>query len=669
MKALLIKELRENFKIGVVALVMFTLLVLGVGFSYSRFIHAMALGARSPQTEWNSLHPLASETFLLAVTSFCGLFGVLLGWLQIHNEKHRDLWAFLIHRPAPRTHLFWAKTIAGLTLYSLAAGVPLFSFLFWMSIPGNLAAPFEWAMAWPLAASFLLGMVWYFGGMLTRLREARWYASRALGLGVAVVATGTTVAFSQWWQMALALAGCGVLLAFVVWGAFHSHGYYEPQPVLGKMALTTSLTLGATVIVTFGAMLIVYLAPGLLVHEPWRQYVMLNDGIVYKQISRWNGRIELQGLNGNVIKGVNSWQDISARFCPTLHLTPKMNQPDRHGPLFTYWDATPDTIWFHWTRYGRLVGYNLATRRLLGNLGPSGFAFGRSQPGERFAIPAQYVPSMSRQMLHTATTLYEVNIQSRTVRPIFNTTTDDPIFAAGHALGAGPYVAVLTHHWLQLIGPDDRTLWRIPFEQPRPDYTDVRISSIDIKDGRYAVWVGPSHEADQRNPGKLPTHVTWLSASQDALDKKVLLPPLSSPNEGNALRDKFVSVVMPPVMILTFFLAADELVPWQLPAIGLAIALLIFVPLGAWRARRYSFSLPAQIAWAIFHLFSGLPGFLAFLAVHDWPARERCHNCNKLRAVNRQQCEHCASDFPPPSRDGTEIFEPLLVRQTTPEIK
>lgn len=663
MKILIVKEVRENFKIAVVAIVMFALLVLGAGFSYSRFIDGIALGHRVAGNEWKSLHPLTSTTLIMAVTSFCTLFGLLLGWLQIHHEKHRDLWAFLVHRPVPRAHLFWAKIFAGLTLYSLAAGLPLFSFLLWMSIPGNLAAPFEWAMAWPLAASFFLGMVWYFGGMLTRLREARWYASRALGLGVAIVATGATLILGEWSHVTLALAGGGVILAFAVWGAFHSHGYYEPQPVLGKMALTGSLALGSTVVVAFAAMLIVYISPGLLVQEPWTQYVMLNDGLIYKQISRWNGAVQLQDLNGNVLKDVNSWQDMQGRLRHTVHLSAAMkerNQPNRYMPLFTYWDATPDTIWFHWTRYGRLVGYNLATRRLVGNLGPAGFSFGRTQPGDRFEVPAQHIPLISRHTLHTATALYEVNIQNRTVRSVFTTTTDDPILASGY-VATGPIgdIAVLTRRWLQLVGPDDKTIWRIPFEQPRPDYTDVRISIVDLKQGRFAVWVGPSFEADRKDPGKLPMHITWFRASQGVLDKKEL-PPLSSPNAGNALRDKFVSVVMPPVVILTIFLSGDEQTPWQLPVISFAIAFFIFVPLGAWRARRYNFSLPAQIVWTIFHLFSGLPGFLAFLAVHDWPAREHCPACKKLRAVNRERCEHCGTEFPPPTKDGTEIFEPLV---------
>jgi uncharacterized OB-fold protein len=48
---------------------------------------------------------------------------------------------------------------------------------------------------------------------------------------------------------------------------------------------------------------------------------------------------------------------------------------------------------------------------------------------------------------------------------------------------------------------------------------------------------------------------------------------------------------------------------------------------------------------------------LAFIAVQEWPARERCASCGKLRIVENERCEHCGSPFPAPKLTGTEIFE------------
>jgi hypothetical protein len=672
MKTLIIKELRENFKIGLIGFAFFTLIVLGSGLSYSRFINAVASGTRSLLTNQNHLHPLTSSEFVMAVGWACATFGLLLGWLQVHNEKHRDLWAFLIHRPIPRTVVFWAKVLSGLSLYVTAAGLPLFLFLLWMSVPGHVAAPFEWAMASPIGASFLLGIAWYFAGMLTRIREARWYLTRALGIGAAIVATGAAVMSWHQWELTLVLIGCGSLLAIAVWGAFHSHGYYEPQPTFGKIALTSSITFGTIMVVGFAAVLILELFPGVRRQPPSMQYVMLTDGAVHKQIYHWGGTLQLQDLQGNVLNDVRGFDDLQARQAPSLRLIGD-KQPDRSTPPFYFWDATPDTIWFYWTAYGRLFGFDLRTRQLIGTLGPMGFSPNDSRSGDRldrFELPWAFTPGSSREDLHTDNAVYEVDTQKRTVRPVFTTPADDPILAAGSggvarsgARALRLNTAVLTRRSLRLIGPDDQIIWRVPFEQPRKEYTDVMISILGTN-GQFAVSVAPSYRAETKNPGKFPVYVTWFDREQDVL-KKTELPPLSSANKDPVPGDNFIGAVMPPAVITLLFTVTKQSLRSQPPLISVTIALLIFVPLGAWVGRRYNFSSRAQIAWAIFHLFSGLPGFLAFIAVHDWPAREGCRNCNKLRAVNRDQCEHCRADFPPPTQDGTEIFEPVLLRQTT----
>ena len=53
--------------------------------------------------------------------------------------------------------------------------------------------------------------------------------------------------------------------------------------------------------------------------------------------------------------------------------------------LASPWQATQDTLWYYWNRYGRLVGYDVATRRCIGSLGPKGFAADLVGGGDRFS--------------------------------------------------------------------------------------------------------------------------------------------------------------------------------------------------------------------------------------------------------------------------------------------
>ena len=131
---------------------------------------------------------------------FCAIFGAVLGWLQIHNERRPDLWAFLMHRPMTRTGIFLGKAMAGLGLYAAGGGRAAAGLHRLGAVAGAGGGAVRASMLRPLAAFFLAGTVCYFAGMLTGLRQARWYASRALGLGVAIVVIPLMWESPAFWQ-------------------------------------------------------------------------------------------------------------------------------------------------------------------------------------------------------------------------------------------------------------------------------------------------------------------------------------------------------------------------------------------------------------------------------------------------------------------------------------
>jgi hypothetical protein len=164
----------------------------------------------------------------------------------------------------------------------------------------------------------------------------------------------------------------------------------------------------------------------------------------------------------------------------TVDFTEGKQQP-AFGPL-QYWDATSGTIWFYWAKYGRLVGFDLLTRHLVGSLGPDGFAAGVPKTGARFN-------GASQRTLYTRATVYQADLGTRTLKPLFVTTKDDPVGATSDVLenGGFSYTVVLTRHWVQLIMADGTTTWRLPFEQPRSDYTDVKVVTL-MPRGNLRCW-------------------------------------------------------------------------------------------------------------------------------------------------------------------------------------
>jgi ABC-type transport system involved in multi-copper enzyme maturation permease subunit len=671
MKALLQKELRENLGLAVLGLAIFSVLLLVSCLTYSELMSEFVSGRSSGGGGFDRFLPLGSGLFLTETGFFCALFGAVLGWVQVNNERHPDLWAFLVHRPITRTGLFLGKALAGLSLYGLAAGVPLVCYIAWTWLPGHVAAPFDPAMLQPVIALFLNGVVGYFAGMLTGLRQARWYASRALGLGTAFVVTVAILGAPAFWQALLAGLLGAAILATAVWGAFHSHGYYRNQPRLGQAALTAALAFGA-VVVTF--CVVAMLSNGLRHYRPpedWASYLMAKDGTVYK--ANWPAKgpeqiVDLEGkprfdpktgqpeqFNRLVSRNVSLWVDFQG-------------QPPRRAGYFhtallaPFWKSTPDTLWYYWPRYGRVVGYDVRSRRLLGSLGPKGFAKDLRGGGDR----ASQAPGA---LLTTRGAVYQIDLESRTTKALFTTTNDDPIGAASEVWDdAGwQYTIVVTRRFVHLLTPDGRPVCQAPFPPSYADGSQVQVSMLEPT-GRFAVWFHPPELLDLNAARKGPIHIAWMDRERGVF-RTVELPNLSH-WRGFALADKVMMMLVPSLLEIIVPLVTSSFlsvpVMWEFVLLNWALAAVLWVPAGLWLGRRYSFGWGAQIGWALFHLLFGLAGFLAFLSVQEWPARQPCPQCGKLRVVDRPRCEHCGAGFAPPEKTGTEIYEPLPASETTP---
>lgn len=661
MKALIQKELRENFKWGVLGFVVWTALLLFAVRSHSGLLRSL------DPSRLEALQPLNS---LPEAGWLCAILGLLLGWFQIHNETHHELWAFLVHRPVTRTTLFFGKIIAGVTLYVLAACIPLLAFIVWVATPGHVAAPFEWSMVLPVASFFLAGLVYYFAGMLTALRKARWYASRGLGIGVALISSGAVLTVDRPWDF-LIVFFCLAILALAVWGAFHSSGHYDTQPRPGKLALIGTLTIGA-------AVALFALATGVLDtllsngSFSWSNYVVTRDGTVYKQIQRPGQPSEIVDINGSRATDPKTGRavgpdEFNRRVANSVWATrypdKRARSISRRDRWFTYWGENSGTLWYFWNRYGQLVGYDRMTRRLIGSLGANGFTPGLSTAPDPFMLPAYHHAQGFSRTLATANALYELDLDKPATRVLFRTASDDPIEAFNDlVLTMHDWNAlVVTRRFVRLLNADG-TLLQQPYEPFPSRQTEVRVFFLDPP-GRFALWIAPGVMANAGPEKSPPTQVTWIERTQ-GVTKRAELPKLAWQNPTPRVWEIFISSLVPPAVLVGIRLFTETSANVQIDAntvisIAFAVSALLCVPIGWSLSRRYNFSNPSRFGWAAFLLLSGLPGLLAFISVHDWPARLSCPNCKKPRPVDLDQCQHCGAEFPLPEKTGIEIFEPL----------
>jgi hypothetical protein len=661
MKTLIRKELRENLKLALPAFVIF-------GFVLWRLYQNAAT------------QPLLTVSVLRPIHMICSMVGLGLGWFQIYHERHRDLWAFLIHRPVTKTKIFFAKVITGLCLYIVAMGLPLVGWVAGSAMPGQFASPFEWEMVLPVGGIFLMGTVWYFAGLLVGLRQARWFASRGLvllaALFLSLLADSEPCWLPGFAQEYLVLGVGGAILALAAWGAFQGNGSDDDQPVWGRRALTCTLALGVTFIGVLSQAVFESLA--LRGHGSVSAYYEIaRDGNLRQVILRPSQPAAILDAAGAPLKDPESGLKMSlAKFDKLVAESfpvsvdfgdqSEVRNLLQPGTRFFAPLQTVDRVAWYWTRRGRLAGYDTATRQLVATIEPDSFP----RASDRFLRPqldSDIEPEEdtgsqngdAQQVLATRTRVYGIHLTDRSTKVLFTTTEDEPIGGARSIPNRG--IVIVTRHCVQMIGRDGNPVWKVPCKSAYPRPIWVKVSELAAQ-GQFAVWVGPYFAAnrqnriDHRNYSRI-----FLVSDAEGVRAPIELEPPTAVHESQVAQAwswRRSALLMPPVPI--FY----KLLGWRairIGMVGISSGTAVLCALaGWWLGRRYRFTLGAQLGWGAFHLLGGLPGFLAFLSVQEWPARERCPDCREMRPVELAECEHCQTPFPPPGKDGTEIFEPLV---------
>jgi hypothetical protein len=100
-------------------------------------------------------------------------------------------------------------------------------------------------------------------------------------------------------------------------------------------------------------------------------------------------------------------------------------------------------------------------------------------------------------------------------------------------------------------------------------------------------------------------------------------------------------------------LAMSQFWPALVVALFIAAA---FAALCYGRLVRYRAGHAERIAWTLFVLLFGLPGWIGFRFARAWPVLEACPSCQTTVPRDRETCIRCAEVFPGPAMRGTEVF-------------
>ena len=420
MQAMIWKEIRQNLP--------------WTGFLFVASAGAFAYAVKhAPAGYIYSDEPVLGQAFcLVSRLGFLGLAGVL-GLLGTVFDSRPDAWAFLVHRPEPRTTIFWSKLLAAWIAYLLVAGLPLAGAIIWIMQTERLGRPFYWEMGLVHIADLFAGAAAVPLGMIVGLRPARWYAGRGIPLLAMFLGIGLAELTREFWHCVPLLTFWGAVVVWAARGVFVAGVSGNRAKGLGGAALAIVMFVGLlSISMFFMAMLgFKHAKPSIK-----RSMTVYSDGkaIVVESNHLDNAYCKVRYADGTpsaLFENLKPGQDIGfSRDAGNFERSMD------HWQRYFYWDKSDqavhlsffrDTVdWYYLAGEKRIVGYSMESHRLIGSVGPGGFA--ESEVKEAFTgqLLAQTIAMTPHsEFPPNATTLvfdkaiYEFDSKARTMRLLF----------------------------------------------------------------------------------------------------------------------------------------------------------------------------------------------------------------------------------------------------------
>jgi hypothetical protein len=682
MKAMLWKELRENFKWAVLAM-------LGLGL-------AEFYGLTENDAYTDQAATLCKSSFLMSTSFGCAAVGLILGLIQILPEQRRDQWAALLHRPVTRATIFRGKAFAGILLYLVATIPPFLACIWYAATPGHFSSPFVPQMTFPGVADICAGAMYYFAALFVGLRKGAWFGTRAFGFLAAVVVSFFVA--NAYYPLFRVPVEASVLMALALftagWGAILTNGALHDQPRLGRLALVTVIFYGVCGLGSIALIVInMFSSPDYYYGTGYQVDV---GGRPLKFISSNNAGTTVTDLAGNIIHDKRFTTGYSYNyllgFTPISRYIGDPHEIKNHAFDYGYRNnqtyvalagGTFDTEaerWYYLPKEREFIGYYFKTNQRIGSIGQDGF-----RPGYEQAAPLlEYVPSLGYyglpSIVQFGSTVYENDFDQRKLTPIFSQPGTD-VFGASPMRSNQDQTVALNWGALALldkmlvINKTGQIIATLPYHQDMDRWGSLEVAVEPAKD-RFFLRYGPSQWIDNRVQEKMPSYLEEMDAKGTLLNAYTL-PPVPEPDYPRTWQRYISESLQQPAFFFGNIVykkigalcgskrLAQELdetlgpgwkyfkeISIRISVVSFALAALTL----AW-ARQVHMEWSRAWSWVAFVLAFNLAGLVTFRLVADWPVRVRCPQCNRKRPVDEPLCPHCGASWPAPVSRGTEIFD------------
>ncbi len=485
------------------------------------------------------------------------------------------------------------------------------------------------------------------------------------------------------------------------------------SPAIAMAGLPLALILAAGAIVVWGLLSLWAVQVGLHV-AGWdkaqtERLIFLPDGTVRVETSSpadHHSQRHYRDLDGNSVAGPDG---DNRHFLQGTRLLARLDQKEDGAVswerrLRTFGDGQdPATLWYfvadgRTDGTGYFVGYDSKSRARVGFLGTAGFRPGPLPAEELFPCngiasgpnacvlprdgehprsgnvdlglpPGDRIGSRDVYVLGRDGKIYHADLPERTVR----VAREERDLCWG-AIATGRYhevrgtpsrLLVRTADTMLLCDERGEELSRYPIPDP---LRGQEITFAETSTGEALLsWHSP---IDFLAP-EVEHRIFWISPDGRCREARVTLPRPSGPEIVT-----FGGLVVPEPLVLGGMIVSlrprdlleegleesyPEAMARALWEFGPALIMAQLIALGCAvhcyrRLGRFGRTGPERLAWTLFVLALGLPGWIAFRFGMPWPVLEACPKCQQEVPQDRESCVRCEMLFPTPVPKGTEVF-------------
>ena len=636
----------------------------------------------------------------------CFFVALAFGFLQSIPDSGTEARGYLLHRPIALTKIFWAKLLAGGAAYALCLFPPLFILACYLEYKGPQTLPTN---AWQLLPMLFLSIMFYAAhpaAMWTAYREAKWVGSKCFPLAFVLITLFTIYAFMysmQWWSLIGLGAFTGIALWVIIASAHHAFRVDQFSPPASDRNRTSRLSNLGLLVVTFtGLMFVIMTGHSFLQRSlqsnsaPPRAYTVAfsTDGEVWEFSEQASGPYHLEPTYALSGRKITDSPDHQSELRP---LPSEWNECVKAN--FHNYDLASTRLlqfnYVNWISFGNASHYLVEHRGQiyeyaqagglrsiitpLGVFAPDELARGRfdgltslyAYSGFSGQYAATSAPSLlGLPLISDKNGVYQIDVHAREIRTVINEPIDNVAIVLPRSGQEGVIWSMqgrkLHRHTLRSADPDaplaladsDNVVKSRRYELPAVKAElsgEWEVEPIERSDTPPSLSVA---ETEDRITAVIRHRYVsnQYSATFDIYDANQTLMRSGTATMHSPTTVAEPTPLLPPVIWLALLLPNTN-ATFTLPAqIGLGMhavfAALLAFGVGTIRG------LPTQsrIAWCFIAAAIGISTPLAMFFMYPKLIREKCSECDRLRRTDLQRCEHCGSNWPRATMDGTEII-------------